>query len=445
MVVKWRDEASGGSGMRWYSRRSGARRQCPPMPRRSFSPGLLTRTRVESSHRRTPSDSERKYLSVREPLRAEEHKGLPVNPTASAHAEGPLWTTAISTLEPQLLYRGYPVDELAERSQILETAFLLIAGEIPTDEQLADWQALLHESFALPASLLKWLKRVPSEAELTDVLLAALAREALRSRGEGGDSPRDVYPFWLGRLTALITTWRRLKQGLPLVKPRSELSYVANLWWLLTTQEPPGWLEFVLDAVFILCAEHGLAPSTVAVRMASAARSDFSSALQAGIAVARGSWAAGAAAEALEVLGAVRSPERAGSWVAATLERQGHIPGFRHRAYRVGDPRTESLTTVCRRVAERTGREDREQLASAVEHAVWDRAQLLPALSWPVSRLLDNLRLEQELFVPLYVLSRLAGWTAHFQEQLQQPEQAVVRSRYVGEPLRHLRRMNEPK
>jgi citrate synthase len=356
----------------------------------------------------------------------------------------PAWQTAVSTLEPQLLYRGYPAEELAQSSHFLETSYLLVVGELPTDEQLADWQALLSDALSLPPALVGWLQRVPADACSTDVLLAAIAREPLRERTDAPGaqlSLADQFPYWLGRLTALLTARRRIAAGEPPVAPRSDLGFAANLWWLLKEDECPAWLEQVLDTLLILCAEHGLGPATRAVRLAATTGADFANALLAGIAVARGPYAAGAAADAIRVLDAVRTPERAATWVSTALERHGRVPGFRHRAYRVGDPRAECLTAVCRRVAERTDRLGREQLAEAVEHAMWDQAQVLPAVAWSISRILDNLGLEHDVFVPLYAISRLAGWTAHYAEQLQQPS-ATVRAQYVGETLRHHRASN---
>lgn len=367
-----------------------------------------------------------------------------MKPPPSAPSEGPWWSTAISALEPQLLYRGYPVDELVKQSFLLETAYLLVNGDLPTEEQLTDWQALMHEAMSLPAATVSWLKRLVLEHDLTALLLAAISEKVISAGGRSSLRVSDQYPYWLGRLTAVVAAGYRMKRGLPPLEPRPELFHAANVWWLLTETNPSEGIVRSLEALFILCAEHGFSPATVSVRMASATGGELSAALVAGIAVAQGSRAAGAAAEALAVLDAVRSPDRAAGWVAATLKRQGFVPGFRHRVYRTGDPRTEVLTPICRFVAEQTHRQHREQLARAIETAVWDQMQMLPALSWPVGRLLDNLGIEQELFVPLYVLSRLAGWTAHYQEQMQLQERTVFRSHYVGEALRHVHRMHEP-
>jgi citrate synthase len=406
--------------------------------------GAVEATR--SSFARRPLGVESRFL--RHPregvmLRLE---GSPVKVAVSETPGIPVWETAISALEPQLVYRGYPAAELAESSQFLDTAYLLIHGEMPVDEQLADWQALLHEALHLPTSLVGWLRRVPTTADTTDVLQAVLAREPLREHARVPDdqlSLADQFPYWLGRVTALTAGRRRIAKGLDPIEPRDDLGFAANLWWLLREEEAPAWLEQALETLLIICADHGLAPATLAVRLAASTGSNFSSALQAGIAVARGPHAAGAAAEALGVLSAVRTAERADAWVKGTLERHDRVPGFRHRAYRVGDPRTECLTAVCRRVAERTGHLEREKLAGVVEHAVWQQAQVLPALSWPVSRLLDNLGIEHDLFVPLYVISRLAGWTAHFAERLSDASLPFVRPKYVGEPLRHHRPLSE--
>lgn len=362
----------------------------------------------------------------------------------SVPTEGPWWSTAISTLEPQLLYRGYPVDELVKQSFLLETAYLLVNGELPTEEQLTDWQALMHEAMSLPGGTVNWLKRMVPGRDLTSLLLAAISEQVVSAGGRTRLRVSDQYPYWLGRLTAVVAAGSRLKRGLPPLEPRPELFHAANVWWLLTETSPAESTVRSLEALFILCAEHGLSPATAVVRMAAGTGGELSTALLAGIAVAQGARAAGAAAEALAVLDAVRDPDRAAAWVAATLKRQGYVPGFRHRVYRMGDPRTEVLTPLCRLVAEHTHRQHREQLAQAIETAVWDQVQLLPALSWPVGRLLDNLGLEQELFVPLYVLSRLAGWTAHYLEHMQVQERTVFRSHYVGETLRHVHRMQEP-
>jgi len=369
-----------------------------------------------------------------------------VKPPAPQESTGnSAWETAVSTLEPQLLYRGYPADELAETSNSLEAAHLLITGELPPDEQFADWQALLHDALTLPAPVIGWLRRVPAHAETTDVLLTALAREPLR---ESADVPStaliDRFPYWLGRITALTAARRRITRGHDPVEPHPDLSFASNLWLLLSEREPPTWLEHVLDTILVLCMEHGLTPPTLAVRMAAATGVDFPSAVLAGIAIARGPASAGGATAALSVLDAVRTADRAEAWVRTTLERHGSVPGFRHRVYRVGDPRTECLSAVSKRVAEHTGQTAREALANAIEHAVWDQAQLLPALGWPLSRMLDDLGLEHDLFVPLYVISRLAGWTAHYVEQTKQGAANIIRGKYTGEPLRHHRPMNEP-
>ena len=352
---------------------------------------------------------------------------------------GITWTTAVSAVEPELLYRGYRVDELAERASYLESAYLLIAGELPTTEAWADWQALLQGGLMLPDGIASWVTRVPAAASPMEVLSAALTRIRLSEGALAPGRTRDVldhFPQWLGFLTAVVAGRVRWSRGEPVLEPRDDFGFVGNLWWLFQGREPTAAIERALETLLILGAEHGLAAGTIAVRLAAGVDADFAAALQAGVSVAMSRYPVGQAASTLDVLRDVRSNDRARDWVAARLETHQSIPGFEHRVYRVGDPRTDVVAALCRKFAERSGRQDREELAAAIEGAVWDQAQRLPSVSWPAARLLDYLGFDRSVFGPLYVISRLAGWTAHYVEQREQGRLPATSVNYQGPPPR---------
>lgn len=362
---------------------------------------------------------------------------------SSQESEAHRWDTAISAVEPQLLYRGYPAEELASSQSFLEVAYLLLTGDLPSDEQLADWQALLFEGLTLSPAVQSWLRKVPPSATTIDAIHTALVRGQLGDDRIVSLSDRDVldtFPHWLGFVTALATQQPRIAAGNPLVQPRMELGFAANLLWLWRGREPSPWQERILETCLITAAEHALTPTTLAVRLVAGGGGDFVAALTAGISVAQGSGHAGVAGRCLDVLSEVRTPDRADSWVRQRISRGESIPGFTHRRYRVGDPRAEWLSPLCLRVAELNDRLDREDLASAIEQVVWDQQHLLPAVAWPMARLADYLEFDRSLFVPLYVISRMAGWAAHFVEQRRQPPPHPMRPHYTGPALRHLRR-----
>ncbi len=358
-----------------------------------------------------------------------------------------VWETSIAAWEPQPLFRGYAVDELAASSTFLETAYLLMTGELPNDEQLADWQALLFDGLTLSSSMRGWLQRVPRPAATIDVLQSALARCRLSDSlvpPENSRAAADAFPRWLGFVAAVIGCRSRLQNDLEQVDPRADLGFAAQIWWLIHGKEPAAWIERALERLLIVCAEHGFTASTWAVRAAAAAQADLSTSLQAGLAVAQGARASGTATATLNVLAAVKTPDRASDWVQQMTAKNKPIPGFQHRLYRVGDPRTDWLSPLCREAAERSGKLDREELASAVEQAVWDQRSILPAVVWPAARLLDYLGIHHDLFGPLFVLSRMAGWAAHDAEQRRIGTAPVIRAKYIGPLPRPLRPIQEP-
>lgn len=358
-----------------------------------------------------------------------------------------VWETSIAAWDPQPLYRGYAVDELASSSTFLETAFLLMTGDLPNDEQLADWQALLFDGLTLTSSMRGWLQRVPKSAATIDVLQAALARCRLSDSLEPPHNSRaaaDAFPRWLGFVAAVIGLRSRLQNEEAIVEPRADLGFAAQVWWLIHGKEPAGWIERTFEQLLIVCAEHGFTSSTWAVRAAAFAQADLSTSLQAGLAVAQGARSSGSATATLNVLSAVKTSGRAGAWVEQMTEKNKPIPGFQHRLYRVGDPRTDWLSPLCREAAERMEKVEREELASAIEQAVWDQRKVLPAVVWPAARLLDYLGIHHDLFGPLFVLSRMAGWAAHDAEQRRNGTAPVIRAHYVGPAPRPLRPIQEP-
>jgi citrate synthase len=357
------------------------------------------------------------------------------------------WETAIAAVEPQLLYRGYPAEELAGSRSYLECAYLLLTGELPTDEQHADWQALMFEGLTLSPAVRSWLRKVPASATTIDAIHTALVRGQLGDDRIVSLSGRDVldsFPHWLGFIAALATQQPRVAAGQPLVEPRSDLGFAANLLWMLRGREPSPFHERSLETCLITAAEHGFTPTTIAVRLVAAGGGDFLAALLAGLSVAQGPTHAGVAAQALDVLSEVRTGDRADGWVRQRTLKGQSVPGFVHRRYRVGDPRAEWLSPLCRRMAELNDKLDREELAGAIEQAVWDQQHLLPAVAWPSARIMDYLDIDRQLFVPLYVLGRMAGWAAHFVEQRQTALPRVFRTHYTGPAQRHVRSQRDP-
>jgi citrate synthase len=354
--------------------------------------------------------------------------------------------TSIAAIEGGLRYRGYAIEELVEQSNFAEVAFLVVRGDLPSSEQLADLQAVLTEAAAPEPDILAWIERIPLNAPAIDVLRTAVTLIALSDAHDDESSPAAVWESiqqLLAQLPVLIAARYRLGRGQRIVEARDDLSYAANLLWLLTGCEPTPTAERACDALLILTAEHDFAPSTYAARIVASTRSDFYSAVIAGMCAIKGVWHGGPGRQIIDILDAVGRPESAKTIVQAVLQQYERIPGFWHRVYRTSDPRAEILAPLCRQLAEENGRDNVEAVAAAVESAVWDEQNILPSLDWPAARLLHYLDLDADLFVPIFVISRMVSWAAHYIEQQLSPQPIRPRGTYCGPANRPFEGLDE--
>ena len=343
--------------------------------------------------------------------------------------------SAVSSVGGELTYRGYAVEELVEHSNFLETAYVIVKGDLPSQEQLADVQAVMHEAAVLDDDVRMWIERLPLNVPAVDVLRTGVSLLALSDAYEEELSANDVWETlqrMLAQLPLMIAARHRTSVGWKPIEFRDDLSYVGNLLLSLTNREPTPLAERALDAFLILSAEHELTPSTFVARVVASTRSDFLSATIAGICTIKGVWHGGPGRQAIDILEAVEIPGAAQSIVSAVLKQYERMPGFWHRIYRTSDPRSEILRSYCREVAAELNKLPMEDVASAIESAVWDEQRILPSFDWPAARLLHYLGFDSDLFVPLFIVSRSVGWAAHFIEQQRTPQPIRPRTTYCG-------------
>ena len=354
--------------------------------------------------------------------------------------------TAIASIDRGLHYRGYPIGELVEHSNFLETAFTIVQGELPSQEQLADMQAVMSEAAVLENDIESWIERLPLNVPAIDVMRTGVSLLALSDAYEEEISANDVWETLqrlLAQLPLMIAARHRMARSLEPIEFRDDLSYAGNLLWGLTNREPTPLMERALDAFLVLSAEHELTPSTYVARVVASTRSDFLSAVIAGICTIKGVWHGGPGRQAIDILEAIEAPEAAPSIVRAVLKQYERLPGFWHRVYRTSDPRSELLRPLCREVAAEVGQLSMEEVSAAIELAVWDEQQILPSFDWPAARLLHYLGVDADLFVPLFAISRTVGWAAHFIEQQQTPQPIRPRAAYVGHTERSFLPLSE--
>ena len=348
--------------------------------------------------------------------------------------------TAISTIEGGLRYRGYPVGELVEGTGFDEVAFLLLHGDLPNRAQLAAFRKRLAAARSLPPALLDLLRVLPAAAVPMDVLrtsVSVLAHYDPETEDNSHEANLRKAERLLAQIPVAVAARYRLGKGQEPVPARTDLGDAANFLWMLRGQEPRPDDVRALDVSLILYAEHEFNASTFTARVVCSTMADLHSAIVAAIGALKGPLHGGANEKVMEILEAAGGPERAEAWLRQALARKERIMGFGHRVYKAGDVRAGILKTYARKAAEAAGGQRWEQTAEIIERILGEEKHLFPNLDWPAGRLYHALGLEIPLYTPIFVMARVAGWSAHFIEQHEHNRLIRPRSRYTGPDVRH--------
>lgn len=349
--------------------------------------------------------------------------------------------TAISTLAGGLQYRGYAVEELATDSTFEEVAYLILHGELPKPAELDAFRGRLAVAQTVEPAILEVVRLLPPEAPLMDVMRTGASLLAHWDK-EAADNSHDANLRKAERLVAqlpvIMAARQRLVADKEPVAADGKLSLAGNVLWMLNRERPSPKAIKAMDVSLILYAEHEFNASTFTARVVASTLSDLHSAVTAAIGALKGPLHGGANERVMEVLTEVGDSKNADGWVREALAAKRRIMGFGHRVYKSGDPRAVYLKTLCGELARETGHEDMERMANVIETVVRQEKNLPPNLDWPSARLYHYLGLPIELYTPLFVVSRVVGWSAHVIEQLDNNRLIRPRSRYTGPARRSL-------
>jgi 2-methylcitrate synthase/citrate synthase II len=354
--------------------------------------------------------------------------------------------TAISTVTGGLRYRGYPVGELVEQASFEEVAYLLLRGELPNARQLADFRKRSAVARHIPDPLRDLLRELPRWTPPMDALRTAVSVLAHFDQ-DVSDSSHEAdlrkAERLLAQLPVAVAEHHRATKGLPPVSAREDLGHAANFLYMLRGTEPAPETARALDVSLILYAEHEFNASTFTARVVTSTESDLHSAVVAAIGALKGRLHGGANEKVMELLEAAGGPDTAEGWVRDALARKERVMGFGHRVYKAGDVRAGILKVYARQAAERAGDLKWEQTAEVIERVLAQEKHLYPNLDWPAGRLYHALGLEIPLYTPIFVMSRVAGWSAHVMEQAEHNRLIRPRARYTGPEVREVKPLAE--
>jgi 2-methylcitrate synthase/citrate synthase II len=349
--------------------------------------------------------------------------------------------TAVSTIDGGLRYRGYSVEELADRSTFEEVSYLLLHGQMPTKSELRDFTGRLTQAAVLPANLLQILALIPSSTNSMDVMRSGASLLAswdpdVSDNGRAANVRKAER--LLVQLPLVMGAMHQIRQGRQPLPYDPSQSFAANVLLQITGKHATRDHIKAMDVSLTMYAEHEFNASTFSARVVCSTLSDMHSAITAAIGALKGPLHGGANERVLEVLQQVGSPANAEQWIRYALTNKLKIMGFGHRVYKTGDPRATYLKSWCTRLAAETDNQDMEQVADTIEAIITKEKSLPPNLDWPSARLYHYLGLPIYLFTPLFVVSRVTGWAAHVIEQLDNNRIIRPRANYTGPGLRHV-------
>jgi citrate synthase len=344
-----------------------------------------------------------------------------------------------------LEYRGYPIEQLAEKSSYLEVAYLLVHGELPTQAELDDWDHLITIHTFVHENVKEFMQGFRYDAHPMGMLLASVG--ALSTFYPEAASIKDKEARYLQviRLLAKTPTLAafsyRHNRGMPYVYPDNDLSYAGNFLSMIykiaeLKYEPDPRLEHALDVLFILHADHEQNCSTSAVRSVGSSHVDPYSAVAAGVAALYGPLHGGANEAVLRMLRRIESKENIPDFIDGVKAGDEKLMGFGHRVYKNFDPRAKIIKKAVDEVFEVTGLNPLLHIATelekiALEDDYFVSRKLYPNVDFYSGLIYEALGMPVEMFPVLFAIGRTSGWIAQWLEMIDDPEQKISRPRQI--------------
>lgn len=347
----------------------------------------------------------------------------------------PATESKISFIDGQkgiLTYRGYDIQELAEYSSFEETTLLLLFGELPTAEELANFDTELRNNRRVKYNIREIMKNLPPSTHpmhMLQVVVASLASfypstEYMKGATENQDYINSVTVKIIAHMGTLVAMWEHMRNGYDPIEPRKDLNYAENFLYMVTGEEPDKDWARLLDAIFILHAEHTINASTFTTMVTGSTLANPCSVISSAIASLSGPLHGGANQKVIEMLEEIGSPENARAYIEDRLAKNRVIWGMGHREYKTKDPRASILQKLSSSLLEGKSDNLSQAFQTALEvekvcEELLGHKGVFPNVDFYSGILYKEMGFDVEIFTPIFAVARSAGWMAHWREQLQ--------------------------
>lgn len=345
-----------------------------------------------------------------------------------------------------LIYRGYRIEDLAQRSTFEEIAYLLHHDELPTEDELQKFRKSLVDSRPVPEFVFDALRKLPKQSHPMDVLQAAIPILATADADLDDDSrPANIAKAirLISRVPVIVAGWQRIRGGKDIVPSDDALSHAANFLWQLTGRQPDPEISRDLDTILVLHADHSFNASTFACREVVSTQAHMYAGVAAGVGALSGSLHGGANAQVMKMLQQLRNEKDIPAWVKNQLASGRKIMGMGHAVYKTVDPRAGFLKDMCFRIGKKLHEDDWCRLSTEIEETAiaefkaQGKTTIKPNVDFYSATVYHLMGIPLDLMTPVFAVARIAGWTAHIIEEKfadAQEKPALYRplSEYVG-------------
>ncbi len=357
--------------------------------------------------------------------------------------------TEVSKVMPEinsLTYRGYAAQDLCAKCKFEEVAYLILNGELPTKKQLKAFEKVEKKERNLSKTLLDDIKKFPKKAHPMDVARTAVSIMGLEDKETKDNSPksnmRKVMRIFAKTPVALAAFYR-VRKGKKIIPPKKNLSFSENFFHMCFGKVPGKDIVKAFDVSLILYAEHSFNVSTFTARTITSSLSDIHGAITGAIASLKGPLHGGANEEVMHMMNKIKKPENALKWINNALDNKDVVMGFGHRVYKSGDSRVPTMREYFGKVAKIKKDKKFEKIYDIVEKVMIERKNIYPNVDYPTGPTYHLMGFDTDFFTPIFVISRITGWSAHIIEQHAANKLIRPLASYKGSKYRKVIRLNQ--
>ena len=357
--------------------------------------------------------------------------------------------TQVSKVMPEinsLTYRGYAVQDLCEMCRFEEAAYLILNGDLPNSIQLKKFEKEEKSNRDLSKNLNEIIKHMPKKSHPMDVARTAVSVMGLEDKDTNNNSPeanmRKAMRIFAKTPTALAAFYR-IRKGKKIIKPKKNLSFAENFFYMCFGKVPNKEIVKAFDVSLILYAEHSFNVSTFTARTITSSLSDIHGAITGAIASLKGPLHGGANEEVMHMMNKIKKPENALKWINNALDKKDVVMGFGHRVYKSGDSRVPTMRDYFKRVAKIKKDKKFSKIYDIVEKVMIERKNIHPNVDYPTGPTYHLMGFDTDFFTPIFVTSRITGWSAHIMEQHAANKLIRPLSKYSGPKHRKVMLLNQ--